>query len=148
MQLYLGTEPAATARYLDVNDITVWYNARRKLVEHFSSIQTPKEFRSRFTYRKQNQGKLLDEFAGDLPVSAARAFPETLEEILQLLLVQHFISGLRNSLTRKRCILKLCATLQEAINVSRLSEVAARDARAKTTTVFTIGGNTKYSGNI
>ena len=120
--LYLGTDPGATARYFGFNDGAPWDEARRKLVAHFFPKEIPDEMRARFTYRKQNKGESLEVFAGDLRVAAARAFPSVPENILQLLLVQHFISGLRESLTMERRILKRCATLQEVISVARLSE--------------------------
>ena len=62
---------------------------------------------------------------------AARAFTDTNQEILDILLVQQFTSGLRNAEMRSRLIKKRCERLQVALGAARLIEIAEREVKSK-----------------
>ena len=142
--LYLGTEPAATSRYLGVNYGTQWDDARRKLIAHFSPKETPS-----YEHGSHTASKIKENHKRNLPVIYESRlhghFPEHRRTLFNYCLFN--TSGLHDSLTKERCILKRCATLQEEINASRLSQMTARDGRAKPTTVLAVGGDSKFYGN-
>ena len=92
--LNLATEASSTARYLKIDDDTPFADAKRRLTQHYSPQEEPQELRSRFQVRLQESGETIEDFAKDLRVLAARAFPDSSDDMLNVLLVQQFVHGL------------------------------------------------------
>ena len=100
-------------------------------MEQYNPPNEPIQLRGEFQVRKQESGESLDNFARSLRVLAARAFPDANQEILDILLVQQFTSGLRDAEMRSRLIMKRCETLQVALGAARLIEIAEREVKSK-----------------
>ena len=129
--LHLGSEPFATSRYLGLKDDLDYKEARTRLIQHYSPQEEPVELRSRFQMRMQEGNESLENYARELRVLAARAFPKATADMLDTLMVQQFVLGIRDVETKTRLILKKCTTLQEALNAARLSEIADKTGRSK-----------------
>ena len=98
--MQLGSEPFTTARCLGILDATDYLEARKRLIQHYSPDEEPVELRSRFQLRVQDSSETLENFARDLRVLAARAFPHASQEMLDVLMVQQFVHGLRDNETK------------------------------------------------
>ena len=137
--LHLGSEPFSTARYLGVVDITEYKEARKRLMHHYSPPEEPVELRSRFQCRIQADEESIENFARDIRILAARAFPKAPQDMRETLMVQQFIDGLRDGETKKRLILKKCDMLQDALNAARLSEIANKAVlEQRTASIFSV----------
>ena len=134
----LGTEPHGTAKYLGITDQTPWEQTRKRLVSHYSPKETLEELRTRFQQRRQESGETPEDFARDLRVLAAKAFPKATEDMLNILMVQQFIHGLRDHESRMRLIMRRCSTLQDALNAAKLSEVANKEGKISKNTVLEV----------
>ena len=137
--LNLATEASSTARYLKIDDDTTFAEAKRRLIQHYSPQEEPLELRSRFQVPMQESGETIEDFAKDIRVLAARAFPDSNDDMLNVLLVQQFVHGLHDPVKKERLILKRCKDLQEALNCARLSEVANKAVRgSKGASIFKV----------
>ena len=143
--LNLGSEIAYTAKCLGVDSTIAYDEACRRLVEHFSPVETPEELRGQFQLRRQEPEESIERYSRELRVLAAKAFPNAEEEMLQTLMVTQFVNGIRDPDTRARLILRRCKDLHEAVSAARLSEVANRTVRSsKPTAVFAVGDARRY----
>ena len=71
----LGSEPMQTATYLQISATTPFKDAMKRLMRHYSPRETLEELRSRFQYRRQEPNESIEDFARDLRIFSARAFP-------------------------------------------------------------------------
>ena len=65
----------------------------------------------------------------ELRVFSMKAYPTMYEDVLEEMVKQQFILGVRNSITREILIVKLPENFKDAIEFARLSELAGRTAR-------------------
>ena len=129
MLLYnLGEEAFLSAFHLGLTDASDYNVAKQALLQYFLPIETPEELRTKFHQRFQSPDENLEHYAMELRVFISKAYPTMKENVLEEMAEQQLKIGVRNSITRERLIVKRLVKLKDAIEFSRLSEVAGRTA--------------------
>ena len=118
---------------LNLDTTTPFDEAKKRLKEYFAVTKTNEELREKHELRHKKPGKTIEAFARDVKLIGHKAFPNKNPELLKLIFIQVFVSGLRDDKSRKRVLLKSPKTLMEATQFVRFSEAAVRVAKRSTT---------------
>ena len=130
MLLYnLGEKASLTAFHLGLTDANDYDEAKKALMQYFSLVETPEELRTKFHQRFQSSDESLEHYAMELRVRSSKAYPTINKDVLEEMVKQQFILGIRNSITRERLIVKRPEKLKDAIQFARLFEVAGKTSR-------------------
>ena len=127
--LLFDTESFEAASHLGIQDDTDFDIAKAKLKAYFAITETPEELKERLGLRRQEVGESIEAFARDIKLIGHRAYAGKDTEMLEDIMINVFIRGLRDESSRERVLLKSPKTLTEAAQYARFSEAATRVAK-------------------
>ena len=127
--LLFDTDSFEAASHLGIADNTDFETAKAKLKAYFAITETPEELKERLGLRRQEVGESIEAFARDIKLIGHRAYAGKDPELLEDIMINVFIRGLRDESSRERVLLKSPKTLTEAAQYARFSEAATRVAK-------------------
>ena len=112
---YLKNEASNTAFHLNITDVTYYDDAKEKLMQYFSPVETPENLRTTFHQRNQYNKETLEYFAMELRLLCSKAYKSMGPVESEDMAKQQFILGVRNNLMRERLIIHCPKNLKVAI---------------------------------
>ena len=113
--LLFDTDVFEAARHLGIQDNTDFDTAKEKLKTYFAITETPEELNEKLGLRRQEAGETIESFARDIKLIGHRAYTGKDPELLEDIMINVFIRGLRDKQSRERVLLKSPKTLTEAV---------------------------------
>ena len=126
--LLLDVNSFEAARHLNIKSDTPYLEAKQKLKDYYAVTETKEELREKLNLRVQEVGETIEAFARDVKLIGHKAYPNSDPQLLESMMIQVFVNGLRDPTSRERVILYSPKTLTEAAKYARFSETAVRVA--------------------
>ena len=116
------------AKCLYIMSDTPYSKAKQKLIDYYAITETKEELREKLNLPVQEPGGTIELFARDVKLIGHKAYPKCDPDLLESMMMQVFINGLRDPTSRERVILYSPKTLTEAAKCARFSVTAVRVA--------------------
>ena len=146
--LLLDVNSFEASKHLGIKSDTEYSVAKQKLKDYFSITETKEELRDKLDLRFQEAGETIEAYARDINLIGHKAYPNGDPDLLENILINVCIHGLRDDMSRERVLLYSPQTLTEAAQYARFSEAAVRVTknRGAPTTASTVN-SMNYRGN-
>ena len=135
--LLLDVNSFEAARHLNIKSDTPYAEAKQKLKDYYAVTETKEELREKLNMRVQEPGETIESFSRDIKLIGHKAYPNSDPQLLESMMMQVFVNGLRDPTSRERVILYSPKTLTEAAKYARFSETAVRVAHRTPQTATT-----------
>ena len=117
-----------SSQTLEIKSDTPYVEAKRKLKDYYTVTETKEELREKLNLRAREVGESIESFSRDVKLIGHKAYPNSDPQLLESMMMQVFVNGLRDPTSRERVILYSPKTLTEAAKYARFSETAVRVA--------------------
>ena len=136
--LLLDVECFEVAQHLILKSTTSFDQANERLNDYFVITESSDKLRERLDLRSQEAGKSIESFARDIKLIGNRAYPKAANPaMLEHILIEQFVNGLNNEVSRERVIFKALKILIYAEQYARFSESVVWVARNHSTSTST-----------
>ena len=129
--LLLDVESFEAATHLGIKPETPYSETKKRLKDYFATTETKEELKEKLNLRHQEADESIESYARDIKLIGHKAYPNGDPELLETILVQVFVRGLRDDGSRERVMLKSFKSLTEAAQYARFSEAAVRVAKGQ-----------------